>query len=133
MCSYFPQRFISKSGKVNIRSKNETNFVGASKELKQAIKSIDQNSANKHLVAKNINLKLTAPISPCLGSIWESLVESGKRSQKVIIRDKLFTEEHLSTVLCEVESVNSKSLHNWQLRSHEHSRSKRLTIALNGG
>ena len=118
MCSYFPQRFISKSGKVNIRSKNETNFVGTSKELKQAIKSIDQNSANKHLVAKNINLKFTAPISPCLGSIWESLVESGKRSQKVIIRDKLFTEEHLSTKLCEVKSINSKSLHNWQLRKH---------------
>ena len=59
-----PKRFISKSGTVNIRLENETNFVGASKELKQAIKSIDQNSATKHLVAKNINLKFTAPISP---------------------------------------------------------------------
>ena len=59
-----PKRFISKSGIVNIRLENETNFVGAPKELKQAIKSIDQNSANKHLVAKNINLKFTAPISP---------------------------------------------------------------------
>ena len=59
-----PKRFISKNGTITIRLENETNFVGASNELKQAIKSINQSSANKYLVAKNINLKLTALISP---------------------------------------------------------------------
>ena len=113
-----PKRFISKNGTITIRLENETNFVGASNELKQAIKSINQSSANKYLVAKNINLKLTAPISPWLGGIWESIVESGKRSQKIIIPDKLFTKERLFTVLCEVGSIHSKSLHNWQLQKH---------------
>ena len=48
-------RFISRKIKVNIiRSDNGTTFVSASKELKQAIKNIDQNSVNKHLAAKSI-------------------------------------------------------------------------------
>ena len=49
------RRFISRRSKVNIiRSDNGTNFVGASKELKQAIKNTDQNTVDKHLVAKGI-------------------------------------------------------------------------------
>ena len=40
-----------------------------------------------------------------MGGMSESLVKSVKRSLKVIIRDKLFTEECLPTFLCEVESV----------------------------
>ena len=100
------RRFISRRGKANlIRSDNGTNFVGASKELKQAIKNIDQNTVNKHLVAKGIKWKFNPPVSPWMGGIWESLVKSVKRSLKVIIRNKLFTEECLSTFLCEVESI----------------------------
>ena len=100
------RRFISRRGKVNIiRSDNGTNFVGASKELKQAIKNIEQNTVNKHLVAKGIKWKFNSPVSPWMGSIWESLVKPLKRSLKVIIRNKLFTEECLSTFLCEVESI----------------------------
>ena len=68
-------RFISRRGKVNIiRSDNGTNFVGASKELKQAIKNIDQNTVNKHLVAK-IQWKFNPPVIPWLaayGSLWLS-------------------------------------------------------------
>ena len=41
---------------------------------------------------------------------WESLVKSVKCSIKVIIRDKLFTEECLSTFFCEVESISNQRL-----------------------
>ena len=44
------RRFISRRGKVN----NGTNFVGASKELKPAIKIIDRNSLSKHIAAKSV-------------------------------------------------------------------------------
>ena len=40
-----------------------------------------------------------------VGGIWKSLVKSIKRSPKVIIRNKLLTEEFLSTFLFEVESM----------------------------
>ena len=45
-----------------------------------------------------------------MGGIWESLFKSVKRSIKVIIRDKLFTEECLSTFLCEVGSISNQRL-----------------------
>ena len=40
-----------------------------------------------------------------MSRIRESMVKSVKCSLKVIIRDKLFIEECLSTFLCEVESI----------------------------
>ena len=43
--------------------------------------------------------------------IWECLVKSVKPSLKVVSRDKLFTEECLSTFLCKVESIlNQRTL-----------------------
>lgn len=40
----------------------------------------------------------------------KSVVKSIKRSLKVIIRDKLFTEEYLPTLLCEAESILNQRL-----------------------
>ena len=80
------RRFISRRGKVNtMRSDNGIYFVGASKELKQATKNIDQSTVNKHLAGKGIKWKINPPVSTWMGSIWESLVKSVKRSLKVII------------------------------------------------
>ena len=55
--------------------------------------------------------KFNPPVSPWVSGIYESLVKSVKRFLKVINRNKLFTEECLSTFLCEVESIlNQRSL-----------------------
>ena len=51
------------------RLDNGTNFVGSSKELKQAIKNIDQNTVNKHFVAKGIKWKFNPPVSPWMGGV----------------------------------------------------------------
>ena len=53
------RKFISRRGKVNIiRSDKGTNFVGASKELKQAIKNIDQNAVNKTSRRKRYEMEI---------------------------------------------------------------------------
>ena len=80
-------------------------ILSVPQELKKAIKNTDQNTVNKHLIAKGIKWKFNAPVSPWMGGIWESLVKSVKRSLQVIIRNKLFTEECLPAFLCEVESI----------------------------
>ena len=99
-------RFLARRGTVKVmRSDNGTNFVGASTELKQSIKALDQISINKHTVAKHIDWKFNPPVRPWIGGIWESLVKSVKRCLKVTIRDKLFTVESLATFICEVESI----------------------------
>ena len=88
-----------------MRSDNGKNFIGASNELKQCIKNLNQTTINNYLTTKNIEWKFNPPVSPWMGGIWESLVKSVKRALKVIIRDKLFTDESLITFVCEVESI----------------------------
>ena len=68
-------------------------------EVKASHKNISRNSANKNLVAKNINLKFKTPINPCKGGLWVSLVRYAKLSLEVIIRDNLFKEKCLSNIL----------------------------------
>ena len=63
-----------------MRSDNGIYFVGASKELKQATKNIDQSTVNKNLTGKGIKWKFNPPVSTWVGSIRESLVKSVKRS-----------------------------------------------------
>ena len=40
-----------------------------------------------------------------MGGVWESLVKSVLRALRVITKDQRFTEDSLTTFLCEVESV----------------------------
>ena len=99
------RQFLARRGTVKVmRSDNGSNFVGASTELKQSIKALDQVSINKHLVSKNIDGKFNPPVSPWLRGILESLVKSIKRCLKVIIRDK-FTAESLGTFICHYQSM----------------------------
>ena len=103
--------FLAGKGTVRVmRSDNGTNFVGASTELKQSIKALDQAYINKCLVAKNMCWKFNPPVSPVMGGICESLLKSAKLCLKVIIRDKLFTEESWATFISEVESIINQRL-----------------------
>ena len=78
---------------IHLQILSVTNFVVVLKELKEAIKTIEQKSVNKHLAGKGIKWKFNPPVSPWMGGIWETLVKSVKRFLKVIIRNKLLTEE----------------------------------------
>ena len=40
-----------------------------------------------------------------MGGIWEALIKPVKRALKVVIQDRLFTDEMLTTLMCEVESM----------------------------
>ena len=57
----------------------------------------------------NIEWKFNPPISPWMGRLWESLVKSVKRALRAITQDPAFTEDSLTTFLCEVESVINQS------------------------
>ena len=100
------QRFISRRGFVKVlRSDNSLNFIGAEKELKQALKQLNHDKIIDAMNRQNIEWKFNHPISPWMGGVWESLVRSVKRALRVITRDRAFTEDLIITFLCEVESV----------------------------
>ena len=100
------RRFISRRGFIKVlKSDNFSNFIGAEKELKEALKQLNQDKIIDVTSRQNIEWKFKLTISPWTGRVWESLVKSVKRALKVIIRDRAFTEDLLTTFLCEVESV----------------------------
>ena len=104
------RRFISRRGFVKVlRSDNVSNFIGAEKELKEEVKQLKHSKIIDVMSRHNIEWKFNPPISPWMGRLWESLVKSVKRALRVITQDPAFTEDSLTTFLCEVESVINQS------------------------
>ena len=100
------RRFISRRGHPKqIRSDNGTNFVGAQRELKDALKALNQDKITKTLNESSICWKFNPPSSPWMGGAMEALVKLTKKSLKIALNEKRVTEETLSTLLTEVESI----------------------------
>ena len=106
------RRFRSRRGNPRtLRSDNGTNFVGAKRELEEALKSLNQESVASELAQQGIAWYFNPPSSPHMGGIFESLVKQVKRAMKTVINDQVMPEETLHTVLVETEAVlNSRPL-----------------------
>ena len=86
-------RFISRKGFVKVsRSDNGSNFIGAEKELKEALKQLNHDKIIDVASRQNIEWKFNPPTSPWIEGVWESLVKSIKRELRVITQDRAFTE-----------------------------------------
>lgn len=77
------KRFIARRGKVTtIFSDNATNFVGASRELKELYdllnSDIHQKGVTNYLKNKEIVWKFIPPRAPHFGGLWEAAVKSFK-------------------------------------------------------
>ena len=94
-----------------MKSDNGTNFVGAATELNERLSILDQTKAENFLTMKGIEWRFKPPICPWMGGSCESLIKSIKRSLESITNGRTITEELLTTLLCEVESIlNSRPL-----------------------
>lgn len=106
------RRFIARRGKPKeMYSDNGTNFVGANRELKEALASIDNDKVHDSLAERGIEWHFNAPKAPHMGGVWERLVRSVKRTLDAVLRGHCVHEDTLHTFLCEAESiVNSRPL-----------------------
>lgn len=100
------RRFIARRGQVaEIRSDNGTNFVGADRELKEAIQNWNHSQIYDVLLQKKIKWTFNPPTGSHHGGIWERLIRSIKKILNSILRGQSLNEEGLHTFLCEVESI----------------------------
>lgn len=109
------RRFVSRRGHCKtLYSDNGTNFVGASKELREMLnRSISQvpEEIGKLLANDGTTWTFIPPHAPNFGGLWEAGVRSTKTHLKRIIGDSTLTFEELSTVLTQVEAcLNSRPL-----------------------
>ena len=106
------RRFIARRGHVKIlRSDNGSNIIVTEKRLKHALTCIDQNKVAQTLWKQHILWKFNPPVSPWMGPVWEASVKTVKQAPRTITKERLFTEDALTTFLCKVESsVNQRPL-----------------------
>jgi hypothetical protein len=112
-CLLAIQRFIARRGlPKTLTSDSGTNFVGASKELKNFASLLSQcDEISAHLNERACQWKFNPPASPHFGGVWERLVRSCKKAMFAVLNGHRLTEETLVTTLCLVEQLlNSRPL-----------------------
>ncbi|XP_062714584.1 uncharacterized protein LOC115266180 [Aedes albopictus] len=110
-CKLAIRRFIRRRGSpVEIFSDNGTNFKGASRELREELKKIDEECADTFTDART-KWTFNPPSAPHMGGVWERMVRSVKDAMAVLNDGRRLNDEILITTLTEAEYlINSRPL-----------------------
>ena len=105
-CIMALRRFKARRGNpVRILSDNGTNFVGAERELREALAKFDQEQIQDELSARGVQWSFNPSAAPWFGGAWESLIKSTKQAMKVMLGNVLTVDETFFTLVAEVESL----------------------------
>ena len=106
------RRFVARRGQVTeIVSDNGTNFIGGERELREAIQAWNNEQINDFLLQKGISWSFNPPGASHYGGTWERLIRSIRKHLKSVCNEQILTDESLSTLMCEIESIlNSRPL-----------------------
>ena len=110
------RRFIARRGRPTlIMSDNGSNFVGASRELKE-LKEFFELQRTKQKISQfcsldNIKWQFIPERAPHFGGLWEGAVKSMKTHLRRVVGEYKLTFEELYTVMTQVEAcLNSRPL-----------------------
>ncbi len=111
-CIHALRRFISRRGQVQtIRSDNGTNFIGAERELRKAIQSLNSDRIQTTLLEKGVRWIFNPPTASHHGGVWERQIRTVRKILNSIVKQQSLDEESLQTLLCEVEAIiNSRPI-----------------------
>ncbi|XP_043202073.1 uncharacterized protein LOC122370478 isoform X2 [Amphibalanus amphitrite] len=99
-------RFVSRRGKPSeITSDNGRNFVGATKELKCLVRSIDSSKVQEELSKHCIRWQFTPPGAPHFNGACEAMIKCAKRALKRTLERADLTDEELQTAFCRAEAL----------------------------
>ena len=86
-------------------SDNGTNFKGADKEIKNAIKAWNDEQIQDSLLLKGIEWKWGPPHCPHFEGVWERLVRSAKRHLKFLLEKDNLSLDTFETALTQVSAI----------------------------
>lgn len=105
-CVMAIRNFIARRGTpVAFYSDRGTNFIGADRELKQALRGVDHHRMAQEFTASNTSWHFNPPAAPHMGGSWERLVQSVKRTLSELKLSPRPTDEELRNALIEVEGI----------------------------
>lgn len=88
-----------------MRSDNGTNFVGAERELREALASLDHDRIERTLSKKGIKWSFNPPAGSHHGGAWERMIRMIRRILCSVLRQQTLDDEGFHTVLCEAEAM----------------------------
>ena len=101
------RRFICRRGQPKrLVSDNGTNFVGAYRQLGNALK--DTSGSRKlraYLQSSAIEWRFNPPAASHFGGVWERLIRSVRRAYNATMYHGFLSDYELQTVTCEIEAV----------------------------
>lgn len=111
-CIHALRRFVARRGQVKvIRSDNGTNFIGAERELRQAVQELNKEQIEAEMAKRNIKWIFNPPTASHHGGVWERQIRSVRKILNSVVKQQTLNEEGLQTLMCEVEAViNSRPL-----------------------
>ncbi|XP_050079488.1 uncharacterized protein LOC126567302 [Anopheles maculipalpis] len=111
-CILAIRRFIARRGMpLEIFSDRGTNFVGASRELKEALEEVDHDALMTEFCCPRMKWTFNPPGAPHFGGFWERMVRSVKKVLHQCVFPKRPTDEVLLSTFTEIELVvNSRPL-----------------------
>ena len=100
------RRFVSRRGQVaQIRSDNGTNFVGAERELREALAALNQDRMKGVLLQDGIHWSFNPPTGSHHGGVWERVIRMVRKVLSSVLHLQTLDDDGLHTVLCEVEAI----------------------------
>jgi len=99
------RRFISRRGQViQIRSDNGTNFIGAERELREAVGELNHKRIQAALMSTGVKWSFNPPAGSHHGGVWERMIRIVRR-----VLNSVYTSRRLMmtgfTQSCEVEAI----------------------------
>lgn len=111
------RRFLAERGPVRqIRSDRGTNFVGAKRELADALNEMDHEKVSSHLLKENcdwIDMEMNVPSASHMGGSWERQIRTVRNVLTLLLQENgtQLDDESFRTLMKEVQNiVNSRPL-----------------------
>ena len=85
------RRFISRRGKIgHLYSDNGSNFVGANRVLKEALKEWNMGKISNFLLRNEIEWSYNTTLASHFGGCWERLIRSVRRTMASFMQKKSY-------------------------------------------
>ncbi|XP_052889868.1 uncharacterized protein LOC128298163 [Anopheles moucheti] len=111
-CILAIRRFIARRGTpLETTSDRGTNFVGASRELDEALQELDHDALMEEFCGPRLKWTFNPPEAPHFGGCWERMVRSVKKILNQCVFPRRPTDEILMSAFAEIELIlNSRPL-----------------------
>lgn len=89
----------------HLLSDNGTNFIGAQRELSEALSSLDQLKIQGVLCQKGIKWSFNPPAGSYYGGVWEWVIHMLRKILTAVLQQQMLDDNGFHTVLCKAEAI----------------------------